>query len=80
MDDTSRIFGKRLRQLMDEQGMSYRMLGERTGIPFNSINDYANGRVSVPLSRAKIIADAFGESLDWMAGFTHIRRIKKIAN
>ena len=77
MDDTTRVFGERLKLLMEEQGLSYRTLEAKTGIPFNTLNDYANSRVSIPLNRAKAIADAFGESLDWMAGFTHVRRIKK---
>ena len=79
VDSTSRIFGERLKQLMKKQGYSFRKLEAVTGIPFNTLNDYANGRVSVPLVRAKIIADTLGESVDWMAGGASIKLIKKMA-
>jgi len=81
MDNTIKVFAERMRLLMQEKGeLSFRDLAAKTDIPFNSLNDYANGRVAIPLNRAKCIADALGESVDWMAGATDVRRIKKIAN
>ena len=81
MDDTTKVFAQRMRLLMQEKGdLSFRDLAAKTDIPFNSLNDYANGRVAIPLNRARRIADVLGESIDWMAGETDIRRLKKIAN
>lgn len=78
MDETTMVFAERMRLLMKEKGeLSFRDLSARTDIPFSSLNDYANGRVAVPLHKAKRIADALGESIDWMAGETNIRRLKK---
>lgn len=66
VDDTSRVFGQNLTAIMHERAISLRRLSAETGIPFNTISDYANSRVDIPLSRAKIIAVALGKTVDEM--------------
>lgn len=41
-----------------KQGLSLKQLEEMTGISSTSINDYENNKVSVPLEKAVLIAQA----------------------
>lgn len=59
---------KRLKQLMFEQGLSNRTLGEMVGIDRTIISRYANGRQQPRLDRAQLVARALGVSVDYLSG------------
>lgn len=71
------VFGKRLKSLRMERGLSLRDLEKETGVNKTSLSEYENGQSDPALKTAKVLSDFFGESLDYMAGYTNQRSVKK---
>lgn len=62
------ILSKRMKQVMDEKGISQTELCAKTGIGKSSISQYLSGK-NIPASfRLKQIADVLGVPVDWLIG------------
>ena len=66
-------FGERLRQARLEREMTQQELAEVSGIAYNSIKKYEQGRHEPGLFCATCLAIALGVSLDWLAGIEEKR-------
>lgn len=65
-----RIFGERLRQCRKESGMKQRVFCEQVGISQGNLSAYEVGRLSPPVEKLVLIADALNVSLDYLCGRT----------
>ncbi len=61
-------FGKRLKELREEKGVSQPALAAALGVSKAIVSFWENGRREPTLSNLIAIADYFGESLDYLAG------------
>lgn len=73
------IFAENLKRLRMEKGITLRELAEATGIGKSTLHEYENALTDPSLTHVKLIAQYYDESIDWLAGETHVRRVKKIA-
>ena len=64
---------ERLTELLREKHISFRKLGDMTGIKKSSVANYANGVRSIPLDKLQIIAKALGVDPSWLIGWTDDR-------
>lgn len=62
-------FGSRLRQLMEERGLSYEGLGEKVGMNPQTLNRYVLGQREPKAGVAAIIALVLGVDLLWLQGY-----------
>ncbi len=62
-------FGRRLRQLMEERGETYERLGERLGMPPQTLNRYARGQREPKIGVAAEMALALGVDPLWLQGY-----------
>ena len=58
-----RQFGKRLRELRIEKGLSQEQLGNEADIPVNQIGRIERGEINTTIVTAKAIADALKTSI-----------------
>ena len=49
-----------MRQARIEQGLTQRELGQRSGIPYNTIQSYEKGRNTPPANRLRTLAEVLG--------------------
>lgn len=68
------MFAERLRTLRKEAGMTQRQLGELLSKTKNNISQYESGRRTPDLDTARIIADHFNVTLDYLTGRSDYRR------
>ena len=57
-------FGVRLRQLREAAGLTQEQLGEKAGMPYQSIAKYERGAVEPTWPNVKILAGALGVNTD----------------
>ena len=76
-EPVNNFFGKRLKMLREEKEMSLRELSTATGVNKTSLSEYENGQADPALKTAKTLSEYFGETLDYMAGYTSQRSVKK---
>lgn len=62
------IFSKRLKQAMDEQGVTQTDLCAKVGLGKSSVSQYVSGKNIPNAFRMKMIADALNVSPDWLSG------------
>ena len=67
-------FARNLRYLRRERDMTLRELSRALGIGKSTLNGYENAKNDPTLTMLKKIADYFGESVDWLVGYTNKRR------
>ena len=60
------IFGKRLRSLRENLGMTQMQFSEHIGIRQQTLSGYENGRMKPPLDVAVEISERYDVSLDWL--------------
>jgi len=72
-------FAENLKRLREEKNLTLRELAEELKIGKSTLSEYENAQKDPSLMNAKKIADYFDESIDWLAGYTTVRRVKKIA-
>jgi len=58
-------FSEKLKQLLEESGVTLRVLSVRTGIGVPTIKSYTRGAREPSFSNAARIAKAFGKTLDY---------------
>lgn len=66
-------FPKRLRQLMDEQGLSHQAFGSYLGVARQSVGNYCDGSVSPSPDTLIKVANYFSVSVDYLLGRTDVR-------
>jgi len=64
------IFGKRLRSLRENLGMTQMQFSEHIGIRQQTLSGYENGRMKPPLDVAVEISEKCDVSLDWLCGLS----------
>lgn len=69
-------FHKRLKQAMEEKGVSQTELCIRTGIPKSAMCQYISGAFRPKQERTHLIAAALGISENWLTGITESKEIK----
>lgn len=62
------IFGKRLKELRNKNGLSQRDLAAKLGVSVNTIVTYEKAQKSPTLDLAKRVSEFFGTPLDWLCG------------
>ena len=62
------IFGKRLKELREERGVSQPALAKELGVSRAIVSLWENGLREPTLSNLVAIADYFDESIDYLAG------------
>ncbi len=62
------IFGKRLKELREERGVSQPALAKELGVSRAIVSFWENGLREPTLSNLVAIADYFDESIDYLAG------------
>jgi len=63
-------FGKRVKSVRTNAGLSQEALGQMAGLRQNTIAKVESGLVNAPLSNAISIAKALGVSMDYLCGWT----------
>lgn len=63
-------FCERLKDLRQEQNLSYRQLGKNTGFSDNSIRRWENGTCTPNIDELITLAKYFNVSTDYMLGLT----------
>ena len=69
-------FGKRLKLLREQRGLSLSQLGEAIGNTKSALSRYENGIVEPGLKTLIKLAEYFDVTLDWMAGNGDINNIQ----
>lgn len=59
----------RLRELKDKKGLSLRELSEKVNIDFGNLSKMQNGKIGIATENAKILADFFNVSIDYLLGY-----------
>ncbi len=62
------IFSKRLKQAMDEQGVTKTELCSKVGLGKSSVSQYLSGKNIPTVFRMKMIADVLNVSPEWLSG------------
>ena len=57
-------FGKKLKELRQQKGMTQTQLAEACGIPYGTVRDYEQDKRNPLLANAQILARVLGVSLD----------------
>lgn len=68
-----KMFSKRLWELLKDKHLSQKELAEHLGITRQSVSQYINGVTEPCLSRAWVIADFLGVSIDYLAGRSELK-------
>lgn len=63
-----------IRNLVEEQNMTYDDLVRRTGICRSTLHNYLNGRTAIPLSRLPAIANALGTTQEHIMGWEAVQK------
>jgi transcriptional regulator with XRE-family HTH domain len=71
------IFAERMRETRLELGMSQAQLARKMGMSQQAISSIEGGRRESYLFTALCVADALGVSLDYLAGRTDVKEVKK---
>jgi transcriptional regulator with XRE-family HTH domain len=69
------VFGKRLRKLRIERGITQEELGKVLNVSKKTISAYENGLIDPSTDTLSAIASYFEVSVDWLLGHTDIREI-----
>lgn len=72
-------FAENLKRLRKEKNLTLRELAEELKIGKSTLSEYENAQKDPSLTNVKKIAGYFNESIDWLSGWTTVRRVKKIA-
>lgn len=70
-------FAENLKRLREEKNMTLRELAEELKIGKSTLSEYENAQKDPSLTNVQKIAEYFDESIDWLAGWTNVRRVKK---
>lgn len=70
MKTVREIFADRLNALMQERGHTKRTMSKQTGLSWQTIRDYMNGKKTPRLTEAVMVANALNVSLDYMTGIS----------
>lgn len=62
------VFGERMRQAMEERGISAGMLAIKTGMRVESIRRYRRGQTQPEARSLGLLAKGLGVSADWLIG------------
>lgn len=68
-------FGKRLKMLLHERGMTQKDLSVLLGVSSGMVSQYTAGRHFPEAKLLPVIADIFGVSVDWLGGRTTVREL-----
>ena len=71
------IFQKRLKELMNEQGVSQKTICEKTKIPKSAMSQYVNGYMLPKTDRLYLIAKLFKVNPVWLMGLDVPKEIDK---
>ena len=58
----------KIRQRMDELGMTISGLAKRSGVPYNTVRSYLYIGSDPTCEKMKKLADALGRTMDWFLG------------
>ncbi len=64
------VFGKRLKEIREERGISQIKLASAIGVSKAIVSLWENGLREPTLSNLVLLADFFGQSIDYLAGRT----------
>lgn len=64
------MFAKRIKELRENRGLSTRELGAKLNIGNNTISQYENCKRTPDINMAKLFADYFNVSCDYLAGLS----------
>jgi len=67
------MYGKRIKQLRNELGMTQTELSVKSGIRQGTIARYENERIEPTLTALKALADALNTTIDYIAGKSDIK-------
>lgn len=70
-------FAQRLKQLRQEKGLSQDALGEIIGVSNHAVSTYETGKNYPEVKKFFILAEYFEVSLDYLAGWTDEREIRR---
>jgi len=73
--DSSVSLGSRVKELRTSRELTQSALAEYLAVTPTQISDIENSKTFPSLGRAVMLADFFGVSLDYLAGFSNIRRV-----
>lgn len=59
---------ERLKQLLEEQGMTPAELSRKTGIPKSSISNYLNAKSGMSRARSNLLGEFFDVAPEWLLG------------
>lgn len=69
------LITKRLKQAIDDSGLSFVQLAERTGIPKSTLQRWATGQIKrIPVDSISVIASVVGVSAKWIMGWDEPRQ------
>ena len=64
------VFSTRLKELIQEQSMTYAQLGKVLGVSTAQVSDMANGKTATTMERLYILCEIFQVSADYLLGLT----------
>jgi transcriptional regulator with XRE-family HTH domain len=71
------IFIERLKELIKQKGLEQKQLGERIGVPQQTINSWFRGQATPKLSKLCELADALNVSLDYLVGRSDDPKVRR---
>lgn len=71
------VFAQRLKQLREEKGLSQQALGEIIGVSKIAVYTYEKGKNYPEVRKFLALAEFFGVSLDYLAGWSDEREIRR---
>lgn len=64
------VFSARLKELIQEQTLTYAQLGKILGVSTAQVSDMANGKTATTMERLYILCETFQVSADYLMGLT----------
>ena len=64
------VFSARLKELIQEQTLTYAQLGKILGVSTAQVSDMANGKTATTMERLYILCETFQVSADYLLGLT----------
>lgn len=74
MSSGNKIFGARIKELREEQGLTQESLAEKVGVEYQTINRIENGVYFTNYTNLEKFAKAFNVSIDELFNYSHIKK------
>jgi len=78
MSSGNKIFGARIKELREEQGLTQENLAEKIGVEYQTINRIENGVYFTNYNNLEKLANAFNVPIDELFNYAHLRKKPKL--